>query len=110
MSGGDGGSEDAHPLNTLHDNGGKPGLPPAESSPSQGAWVGAAPLQRDHCTHRVFPPEMPHPDWRFFFPGSGFQTGTSLLQALSRVWGTSCLLIQKVSEGRTGARKAGAGA
>ena len=30
-------------------------------------------------------------------PGSGFQTGTSLLQALSRVWGTSCLLIQEVS-------------
>ena len=44
-------------------------------------------------------------------PGSGFQTGTSLLQALSRVWGTSCLLIQEVlGWGRTGARKAGAGA
>ena len=26
------------------DNGGKHGLPPAESSPSQGAWVRAAPL------------------------------------------------------------------
>ena len=85
MSGGDGGSEDAHPLNTLHDNGGKPGLPPAESSPSQGAWVGAAPLQRDQRTRHVFPWEMPHPQTRGSSPGCGFQAGTSLLQVLSCV-------------------------
>ena len=62
MSGGDGGSEDTRPLSTLHDNSGKHGLPPAEPSPSQGAWVG------DHCTRRVFPWEMPHPQTGGSFP------------------------------------------
>ena len=45
-------------------------------------------------------------DGRLFSPGSGFQTGTSLLQALSPVWGISCLLVQEVSGEDTG-RKAG---
>ena len=82
---------------TLHDNSGKHGLPPAEPSPSQGAWVRAAPLQRDQRTRHVFPWEMPHPQTRGSSPGCGFQAGTSLLQVLSCVWGTSCLLVQKVS-------------
>ena len=82
---------------TLHDNSGKHGLPPAEPSPSQGAWVRAAPLQRDQRTRPVFPWEMPHPQTRGSSPGGGFQAGTSLLQVLSCVWGTSCLLVQKVS-------------
>lgn len=99
MSGGDGGSEDAlRPLNTLHDNGGKPGFLLQSHHPLREPESWAAPLQRDHCSPCVSTGDATSSDRRLFFPGSGLQTGTSLLQALSRVWGTSCLLIQEVSE------------
>ena len=86
------------------DNGGKHGLPPEDSSPSHGAGVRAAPLQRDQWTHREFPWEMLHPQTRGSSPGCGFQAGTSLSQ-VSRALHVSW---SRRSQGTTGGRKAGA--
>lgn len=109
MSGGDRGSEGLDPLNPARQQW------KARASSCRAVTLSGAESELPLCRgtsglRHVFPWEMPHPQTRGSSPGCGFQAGTSLLQVLSCVWGTSCLLVQKVSGEGLGARKAGGGA